>query len=278
MRDEDVPWSTSLGWSLEPGHPDDPGALWCGTIPGGLFRSSDRGDTWDLVRSLWDDPSRSQWFGGGYDHPGIHSVSIDPRDPDALLVGISCGGAWTSRDRGASWSVAAGMRAGFMPPELAGSPYIQDPHRIVRCAGAPDVLWCQHHSGMFRSGDGGSNWTEIADVAPSRFGFAVAVHPADPETAWFVPAVSDEVRVPVDGRMVVTRARDGGETFEALGDGLPASNTYHLVYRHGLDVDATGDRLALGSTTGSLWSSDDGGDHFTTVTTDLPPIACVCFV
>jgi hypothetical protein len=278
VRGDDVPWSTSLIWALEAGHPDDAGALWCGTIPGGLFRSTDRGDSWELVRSLWDDPSRTNWFGGGYDFPGIHSVSIDPSRPETVLVGISCGGAWRSDDLGATWSVTKGMIADYMPPENAEDPTIQDPHRLARCAAAPDVVWCQHHSGMFKSTDGGSSWIEIRDVAPSTFGFAVAAHPKDPETAWFVPAISDEVRVPVDGRMVVTRTRDGGRSFDAIGAGLPADNAWHLVYRHGLDVDETGERLALGSTTGSLWVSEVGGDQFSEVSNDLPPIACVRFV
>lgn len=277
VRGDEVAWTTSLIWALEAAHRDDAGALWCGTIPGGLFRSEDRGESWQLVRSLWDDPSRSQWFGGGYDSPGIHSVSVDACDPDTVAVGISCGGAWVSHDRGASWSVGTGMTAGFMPPEQAANPYIQDPHRIVRCRDRPEVMWTQHHSGIFRSTDGGGSWSEIVDVAPSTFGFAVAAHPSDPETAWFVPSQSDEVRVPVDGRMVVNRTRDGGATFDTLSDGLPQHNGYHLVYRHGLDVDSTGERLALGSTSGSLWVSDDAGDHFTNITNDLPPVAVVRF-
>lgn len=277
VRGDDVAWSTSLIWTIEAGHADDADALWCGTIPGGLFRSEDRGESWALVRPLWDEPSRSQWFGGGYDSPGIHSVSVDPADPDTVVVGISCGGVWISHDRGHTWEVGSGLKAGFMPPEQAENPYIQDPHRVVRCRDQPMSMWTQHHSGMFRSTDGGANWTEIVDVDPSTFGFAVAAHPNDPDTAWFVPSQSDEVRVPVEGRMVVTRTRDGGASFETLSDGLPQQHGYHLVYRHGLDVDDAGERLVIGSTSGSLWVSDDAGDHFTNVTNDLPPIAAVRF-
>jgi hypothetical protein len=276
VRGDEVPWSTQLIWTLEPGHADDPGVVWAGTIPGGLFRSADRSDSWELVRPLWDDPSRPQWFGGGYDYPGIHSICIDPHDAAGLLVAISCGGVWRTDDSGSTWTVTTkGMRAGFMPPEQAENPYIQDPHRVVRCAGSPDVLWCQHHSGMWRSTDNGSTWDEITGVEPSTFGFAVAAHPADPDVAWFVPAVSDEVRIPVGGRMVVTRTSDGGKSFESLSDGLPGENAYHLVYRHGLDVGARGDAVVLGSTTGSLWASGDGGDSFTTLSNHLPPIAAV---
>jgi hypothetical protein len=261
---------------VEPGHPDEPGVMWCGTIPGGLFRSDDHGASWEIVRSLWDEPSRSEWFGGGYDAPGIHSVSVDPRGPGRLTVGVSCGGAWRTADGGATWKMASvGMRADFMPPERALDPAIQDPHRIARCVSAPDVLWCQHHNGIFRSTDDAVSWYEITEAGPSTFGFAVAAHPHDPNSAWFVPATSDEVRIPVDGKMVVTRTRDGGATFDVLTNGLPQANAYHLVYRHCLDVDETGDQLLLGSTTGSLWWSGDGGDSFTTVSNDLPPITSV---
>jgi hypothetical protein len=104
------------------------------------------------------------------------------------------------------------------------------------------------------------------------FGFAVVAHPIDPDVAWFVPAVKDQLRIPVDGRLVVSRTRDGGRSFEVLGDGLPARHSYDLVYRHALDVDATGSVLAMGSTTGSLWISEDGGERWNTVSNHLPPI------
>ncbi|MCB0993815.1 MAG: hypothetical protein KDB21_01905 [Acidimicrobiales bacterium] len=275
VRQIPIPWRTELIWSLEAGHA--PGELWCGTIPGGLFRSADGGESWELCRPLWDHDARRNWAGGGYDLPGIHSISIDPSAPGTVLVGVSCGGAWVTTDNGASWEVTTGMRADFMPPELADAPDGQDPHRLSRCAGSPDVVWNQHHCGCYRSTDGGRTWVEITERAPSVFGFAVAAHPTDPDTAWFVPAIKDELRVPVDGRLVVSRTTDGGRTFDVLSDGLPGDHAYHLVYRHALDVDASGEALAFGSTTGSLWWSGDRGDHFETISNDLPPINVVRF-
>jgi len=265
-------------WALEPGGRAEPGALWAGTIPGGLFRSVDRGASWSLVESLWHRPERQQWFGGGYDDPGIHSIAVDPRDASNVAVGVSCGGVWVTTDCGGTWDVRTrGMFAAYMPPERREDPSIQDPHRLVQCPAAPDVLWVQHHNGVFRSVDRGTSWNEVTAVQPSCFGFAVAVHPADPETAWLVPAVKDECRVPVDGRVVVARTGDGGRTFEVLRRGLPQEQAYDLVYRHGLDVDGSGKRLALGSTTGGLWISEDGGESWTGLPARLPPIYQVRF-
>ena len=273
-----VPWNTVKIWALEAGGADEPGRLWCGTIPGGLFRSDDAGSSWELVRSLWDDPKRKEWFGGGADLPGIHSVCVDPRDAKKVRIGISCGGVWMTEDGGSTWACRAdGMWAAYMPPERKYDPNIQDAHRVAQCRAKPDHLWVQHHNGIFRSTDGAASWKETPDVRPSSFGFAVAVHPAKPDTAWFVPAIKDERRVPVRGELVVTRTRDGGKSFEVLRSGLPQQHAYDLVYRHGLDVDATGERLAIGSTTGGLWISEDGGDRWHAVPARLPPIHCVRF-
>ena len=275
---KEVPWKLEKVWSLEPGHASEPGVLWCGTLPGGLFRSDDSGATWSLVEPLWNDPSRPRWFGGGADLPGIHSICVHPENPADLLVGVSCAGVWRTADGGASWACkATGMRAAYMPPELAYEPVAQDPHRVVRCPARPEVLWAQHHNGIFRTVDGAESWQEITDVVPSTFGFAVAVHPEDPDVAWFVPAQSDERRVPSEGRVVVTRTRDGGRSFDVLREGLPQRHAYDIVYRHALDVDRQGESLAFGSTTGSLWVSDDQGDTWQCVSQHLPPVYSVRF-
>lgn len=262
-------------WCLER---DGRGRLWAGTIPGALFRSDDRGESWALVESLWNLPERKEWAGGGYDHPGIHTVLADPRAPDRLVIGVSTGGVWLSDDAGASWRLGGqGLIAEYMPPERRLDPLVQDVHRIVQCPAAPDTLWCQHHNGVFRSDDRGATWREIASVRPAKFGFAVAVHPADRDTAWFVPGVKDECRVPVGGALAVARTRDGGASFAELRRGLPQRDAFDLVYRHALDIDAGGRRLAMGSTTGNFWTSDDGGESWTQAFGHLPPVAVVRF-
>lgn len=275
---EDKAPSVSLLWSLEAAGDDRPGALWCGTIPGGLFRSVDRGESWSLVESLWNLPERAQWVGGGYDDPGIHSIVVDPRDSRRVLIGISTGGVWLSDDAGASWRLhGRGMHAEYMPPDRADDPLVQDVHRLAQCPAAPDTLWVQHHNGVFRSTDRAASWAPVTAIRPAKFGFALAVHPKDPSTAWFVPAVKDECRIPVDGAVVVARTRDGGASFDVLREGLPQRDAYDLVYRHGLVVDDTGTRLAMGSTTGHLWMSENAGDAWTLAAGNLPPIACLRF-
>jgi len=271
-------WSLKLIWALVPGGPDEPGVIWCGTLPGGLFKSTDGGDSWELNRPLWDDPRREEWFGGGADHPGIHSICVDPRDSKHVSIGISCGGVWSTRDGGLRWQLGGrGMRAEFMPPERQYEPNIQDAHQLVQCRANPDALWVQHHNGIFKSTDAAGSWSEIENVKPSAFGFAVAVHPHDPNTAWFVPAVKDEKRIAADGRVVVNRTRDGGQSFDTLSRGLPQDHAYDLVFRHSLDIDENGDRLAFGSTTGSLWISENSGDSWQTLSSNLPPVYAVRF-
>ncbi len=262
-------------WIMTAGGADQPGVLWAGTLPGALFKSKDHGESWSLVESLWNVPERAKWFGGGADLPGIHSVHVDPRDSAKLTVGVSCGGVWKSDDGGETWRQAGqGLRAAFLPPEMQYDPVSQDPHRLAHSG---DTVWCQHHNGVFLSRDGGESFTEIEEAGPSVFGFAVATHPDDPESAWLVPGVKDETRVPVDGKFVVTRTRDGGKSFEALSNGLPDGPAWDLVYRHALDIDGTGERLVMGSTTGNCWLTEDGGDSWICVSTYLPPIAAVAW-
>lgn len=264
-------------WTVAPGHPDEPEVLFLGTIPGGLFRSEDGGQTFALVRGLWDAEGREKWFGGGYDHPGVHSLLVDPRDPARMVAGISCGGIYETLDGGASWTPwGAGLNATFLPtPDAAVG---QDPHLLAACPVAPEVIWQQHHSGVYRSVDGGHSWTEVTQKdGPVGFGFPIAVHPARPDTAWVVPAISDDKRMAVDGKLRVCRTDDGGQTWRDQREGLPTEGAWDVVYRHALDVDVRGERLAFGSTTGNLFVSEDGGERWTSVSHHLPQVYSVRF-
>lgn len=270
--------SLELIWSLQFASSGDAMKLWAGTIPGGLFYSDDGGENWSLNENLWSLKKQQKWFGGGYNNPGIHSICIGPADNNHITVGVSVAGVYVSTDGGINWvNKSKGMRADYMPPQQQLDSVGQDPHKLVVSPADNKRLWVQHHNGIFISSDAAESWTEIRDVNPSVFGFALAVHPHDADTAWFVPAIKDECRIPVDAKLVVTRTRDAGLTFQTLHQGLP-QNSYDLVYRHGLDIDPAGEKLLMGSTTGNVWFSDDQGDNWITLSNYLPPVYAVRFL
>jgi hypothetical protein len=275
--DDPHPWTLGRIWALEPG--GVPGRLWAGTMPGGLFRSDDAGESWALNETLWFMPERRRWLGvAGGEEPAVASVLVHPRDPDDIRIGVSTAGVWATQDAGATWAlINQGMYNEYLPPEQRGDPITQDIHRLAQCADHPEVMWCQHHNGVFRSVDRGANWSEVTAIRPSKFGFAVAAHPHEAGTAWFVPAVKDERRVPVDAQVVVARTHDGGESFEVLREGLPQRHAYDLVYRHALASDAEGVQVAFGSTSGGMWISEDGGDSWAALDARLPPVMAVRF-
>ena len=272
---EGVPASLKYIWALTRGSQQS-NDIWLGTIPGGLFKSSNNGDDFTLVESLWNHPSRQKdWFGGGFDHPGIHSIVVDPRDAQHLYVGISCAGVFESVDGGEHWEVRnKGLRADFLPDPHAEVGH--DPHLLVASPANPDVLWQQNHCGIFRSTDGGQNWTDISDKEGyANFGFTIAVDEKAVNQAWVIPAISDEIRVTKGAALCVCRTDDGGQTWQDLRSGLPQQACYDLVYRHALDL--TQETLAFGTTCGNLFLSENKGENWMALNAHLPMIYSVHF-
>lgn len=272
---EGKPAATKYLWVLTPGEPQRPERLYVGTVPGGLFVSDDGGRSFRLVESLWNHPSRPQWFGGGFGDAGIHSVVIDPRNPRRWLVGVSCAGVFETGDDGATWEVRnRGLVASFLPDPTVEIGH--DPHVMVAAPTDPDVLWQQNHCGIFVSRNGGREWNDVSQAeGPARFGFAVAVDDQSADSAWVVPATSDEQRIAVGGALCVCRTDDGGAHWTRLGEGLPQRQAYDVVFRHALD--AAGGRVAFGSTTGNVYLSEDRGDSWIALGQNFPPVYSVRF-
>lgn len=280
-------------WVLAFGGPGQPGTIHAGTLPGGLFTSRDGGDTWELNHPLWnhesrggdlfagDATSKNQWSGTpaaiayGEFVPGIHSIVVDPRDPDHILVGVSSAGVVETTDGGKTWRGRnRGMLNDYLPsPEAEWG---HDPHFIAQCPGQPDRLWQQNHCGVFTSEDGAETWRRVSspDVAV-HFGFPIAVDERDGRTAWVVPAKGDDQRMAVDAGLFVARTKDGGATWQSFRDGLPQENAYDVVYRHALD--ASGGRVCFGSTTGNVYVSEDGGETWQCLGHHFPPVHSVRF-
>ena len=268
------------------------GRIWIGTIPGGLFVSDDGGEHFELNRGLWNHESRggdlfagegngtTKWFGTpaaeGEFSPGLHSIEVDPRDPQRVLVAISTAGVFETTDGGETWRTRnQGLLMDYAPDptdEWAG----HDPHAIQFCEKHPDRVWMQNHCGVFTSDDGAATWRKVSrpDVGV-HFGFPVAADPEDPNTAWLVPGKSDMQRTTVDGGLFVARTQDGGATWVQLRAGLPQEEAYDVVLRHCLHH--SGGTLAFGSTTGNLYVSEDRGETWQTAANNLPPVYSVRF-
>ncbi len=264
-------------WAFAHGGEDNPGKLYIGTEPGGLFVSANNGDSFELVEGLWNHPSRKdQWFGGGRDNAGIHSIIVDPDDSDHIFVGISVAGVFESNDGGSTWTPRnKGLKADFLPDPNAEVG--QDPHLVITAPSDKNTMWQQNHCGVFISKDAGLNWEDVSeDNGPVGFGFAVIVDENDSNTAWVVPGVSDQSRVAVDQALCVCRTSDGGKTWQACRNGLPQNNAFDITYRHALDI--TGDTLAFGTTTGNLYMSDNRGEDWTTLSNNLAMVYSLFFI
>ncbi|MBI4006783.1 MAG: exo-alpha-sialidase [Gammaproteobacteria bacterium] len=268
---DNIPATLKYLWAFATGGTDQKDRIYIGTEPGGLFSSDDNGASFTLNRALWDQPQRKEkWFGGGRDNPGIHSIVVDPADSNHAYIGISCAGVFETTDAGQTWSPRnKGLRADFLPDPNAEIGH--DPHRLVACAKEPLKMWQQNHCGIFRTIDGGANWMDVSqNNGPARFGFAIAVDSNDGEVAWVIPALKDESRVPIDLALKVCRTDDGGKSWKVFDKGLPQTNCYDLVYRHALAID--GDTLAFGSTNGNLYLSEDRGESWLCLNSNLPMI------
>lgn len=269
-----------------------PGRIYVGTIPGGLFESRDGGDRFELNRPLWNHESRggdlfasdgsgvTHWFGtpaseGGEFAPGIHSIAVDPADPERMLVAISTAGVLETTDGGKTWrSRNQGMLMDYLPDPAAE--WGHDPHYVELCSGQPEHVWQQNHCGVFYSSDRAATWRKVSHPEQGvHFGFPVAVDQDDGRTAWVVPGKADMQRMAIDGGLFVARTQDGGESWEQLREGLPQENAYDVVYRHALA--SSGPRLAFGSTTGNLYLSEDRGESWIAVANNLPPVYSVRF-
>jgi len=268
------------------------GRVYVGTIPGGLFVSRDAGASFELNLPLWNHESRggnlfdgdglgeTKWFGtpaseGGDFAPGIHSIVIDPRNSQRLLIAVSTAGVIETLDGGQTWhSANKGMLMDHTPdPEAEWG---HDPHYIEQCEGDPDHVWQQNHVGVFYSADAAKSWRKVS--APEQgvhFGFPITVDAKNGRTAWVVPGRSDQQRMAINGGLFVARTEDGGATWKTLRQGLPQECAYDVVYRHALaNKEGT---LAFGTTTGNLYISEDGGEGWVTVANNLPPIYAVRF-
>ena len=269
---EDTGAALARVWQLRPDTADRPDVVWAGCEPHSLWRSTDGGCSFSLVRGLWDHPHRPTWepgAGGG----AVHTVLPDPTT-ERVVVAMSTGGVYVSEDGASAWEPRnAGISAVFLPEPAPE--YGQCVHKVAVDAAGPDRMYAQNHFGVFRTDDAGGSWTSIAEGLPADFGFPVVASPSTPGTAWVVPLVADAQRVPPEGRLQVQRTRDAGETWTALTSGLPDA-CWAAVVRDACCADqAEPTGLYVGTRDGCVYASADEGDTFTLVADHLPDVLVV---
>lgn len=271
---EDSGLAVANVWQLRPGRDSEPDVLYAGVEPAALFESRDAGETWSAVKGLLGHEHRPRWVPGG-GGLCLHTIVLDAADPRRMGVAISTAGFYRTDDGGRSWQPRnQGVRAQFLPdpyPEFG-----QCVHKVVNHPSRPERLFLQNHWGLYRSDDWGDSWHDVANGVPSDFGFAMEVHPHDPDTVYIVPLESDEFRVVPEARLRVYRTRDAGESWHALEGGLPQEGAYETVLRDALAADAHDPAgIYFGTRGGKLFGSADEGESWSEITDALPPIVCV---
>ena len=261
-------------WQITLGRPDEPDVLYCGVEPAALFQTLDGGQTWSLVRGLFDHPHRPRWLPGN-GGLSLHTIVLDPADRQRMYVAISSGGVYRTDDGGGTWTAQnRGIRATFMPnkyPEFG-----QCVHKIALHPSRPERLFLQNHWGLYRSDDRGENWTDIANGVPSDFGFVMLMHPRNPNCAYVIPVESDEFRCAVDGRLRVYRTRNAGASWEPLMRGLPQKGAYETVLRDAVTADSfdpTG--IYFGTRSGQVFASRDEGKTWHKIIEGFPAVVCI---
>jgi photosystem II stability/assembly factor-like uncharacterized protein len=272
----DVDATIKQAWQILPASPAEPDVVYVGVEPAALFRSIDGGETFELVRGLWNHPHRPTWQPGG-GGLCLHTILEDPRDPNKLAVAISTGGVYRSDDGGSSWrSSNTGIRADFNPEDQRFPEYGQCVHKVARDASNPDRLFLQNHGGIYRSDDHGTTWNDIGAGVPSDFGFPIVAHPHTSGTAYVIPNGDAFNRWTPDARLRVYRTSDAGASWQDLTHGLPQKDAYITVLRDAF----TSDRLEpaglyFGTRSGELYASADDGDSWELLAEHLPPVLMV---
>ena len=264
------PWEFKRVWHLEPSL-GDPDTVYAGVEDAALFRSKDGGKSWQELSGLRGHGTGPQW------QPGaggmcLHTVVLDPTNPQRIFVAISAAGAFRSDDAGKTWQpINRGLKSQYIPDPTAEVGHCV--HRIAMHRAKPGVLFMQKHWDVMRSDNAGELWQEVSGNLPSDFGFVIDVHANEPETIYVVPIKSDSEHFVPDGKLRVYRSRTGGNEWEALTKGLPQRDCYVNVLRDAMAVDSL-DKCGVyfGTTGGQVYASADAGDNWSPIVRDLPAV------
>ncbi len=267
------PWGFTRVWNLQPSL-NDPDTVYAGVEDAALFKSTDGGHSWRELPGLRS--AKGHLWQPGAGGMCLHTILLDPSNPDRIYVAISAAGAFRTDDGGQTWlPINKGLKSNFELPD-PDADVGHCVHNIAMHPSRPGVLFMQKHWDVMRSDDAGGLWREVSGNLPSDFGFPIAVHAHEPETIYVVPIKSDSEHYPPEGKLRVYRSRGGSEQWEALTNGLPQKDCYVNVLRSAMAVDRLDScGIYFGTTGGQVYVSPDSGDHWQPIVHDLPAVLSV---
>jgi photosystem II stability/assembly factor-like uncharacterized protein len=267
------PWEFKRIWHMEPSL-TDPNTVYAGAEDAAIFKSADGGKTWHELSGLRK--AKGHLWQPGAGGMAVHTILLDPKNPDRIYIAISAAGAFRTDDGGKSWKpINRGLKSPYELPD-PDAEVGHCVHRIALHPSRPDVLFMQKHWDVLRTNNSGDQWTEVSGNLPSDFGFPIDVHAHEPETIYVVPIKSDSEHFPPDGKLRVYRSRSGGNEWEALTEGLPQKNCYVNVLRDAMSVDSLDPSgIYFGTTGGQVYCSPDSGNTWSAIVHDLPAVLSV---
>jgi photosystem II stability/assembly factor-like uncharacterized protein len=267
------PWEFKRVWHLEPSL-GDPDTVYAGVEDAALFRTTDGGKSWHELPGLRNHGSGEKWQPGA-GGLGLHTILLDPTNPQRMFIAISAAGAFRTDDGGTTWTpINKGLKSQYIPDPDAEVGHCV--HRIALHPSRPDTLYMQKHWDVMRTDDAGGQWTEVSGNLPTDFGFPIEVHAHEPETIYVVPITSDSHHFPPEGKLRVYRSRTGGHEWEPLTKGLPQQDCYVNVLRDAMAVDRLDScGVYFGTTGGQVYASADSGDTWVPIVRDLPAVLSV---
>jgi photosystem II stability/assembly factor-like uncharacterized protein len=267
------PWEFKRVWHLEPSL-TDADTVFAGAEDAALFKSTDGGKTWQELPGLRS--AKGQLWQPGAGGMGLHTIVLDPTNPNRIYIAISAAGAFRTDDGGQTWRpINSGLKSQYELPD-PDAEVGHCVHRIAMHRSRPEVLFMQKHWDVMRTDNAGESWREISGNLPSDFGFPIDVHAHEPETIYVVPIKSDSEHYPPEGKLRVYRSRTGGNEWEPLTKGLPQQDCYVNVLRDAMAVDSLDScGVYFGTTGGQVYMSPDGGDSWRAIVRDLPAVLSV---